>query len=63
MPKFTPEIRKSNITFALSRPKTYGWQGPISRALDPLLETPVFEAVMESLSRERLRQILLEGSV
>ena len=62
-PKFTPEVRKAIVTFALSRPKDHGWQGPTSWSLDLLQETLVFEGVVESISRERLRQILLEESV
>ena len=62
-PKFTLEIRKTIVTFALSRPKDHGWQGPTSWSLDLLQETLVYEGVVESISRERLRQILLEESV
>ena len=62
-PKFTPEIRKAIVTFALSRPKDHGWQGPTSWSLDLLRESLVYEGVLESISRERLRQILLEESV
>ena len=54
---------KAIVTFALSRPKDHGWQGPTSWSLDLLQETLVFEGVVESISRERLRQILLEESV
>jgi transposase len=53
--KFTPEIRKAIVSFALSRPKDHGWQGPTSWSLDLLQETLVFEGVVESISRERLR--------
>jgi hypothetical protein len=62
-PKFTPEIRKTIVTFPLYRPKDHGWQGPTSWSLDLLQEALVFEGVVESISRERLRQILLEESV
>ena len=62
-PKFTPQIRKAIVTFALSRPKDHGWQGPTSWSLDLLQETLVFEGVLESIGRERLRQILIEESV
>ncbi|MCI4326775.1 MAG: IS630 family transposase [Thermoplasmata archaeon] len=61
-PKFTPPIRKAIVTFALSRPKDRGWRGPTSWSLDLLRETPVFEGVVESIRRERLRQIRLEES-
>ena len=62
-PKFTPTIRKAIVSFALSRPKDHGWQGPTSWSLDLLQETLVFEGVVESIRRERIRQILLEESV
>lgn len=62
-PKFTLDIRRAIVEFALSRPKDHGWQGPTSWSLDLLRETLVFEGVVESISRERLRQILLEESV
>jgi transposase len=62
-PKFTSQIRKAIVSFALSRPKDHGWQGLTSWSLDLLQETLVFEGVVESISRERLRQILIEESV
>lgn len=62
-PKFTPEIRRTIVEFALSRPKDHGWQGPTSWSLTLLRETLVYEGVLESISRERLRQILVEESV
>ena len=51
------------VQFALSRPKDHGWQGPTSWSLDLLRESLVEEGVLESISRERLRQILVEESV
>ncbi len=62
-PKFTPAIRRVIVQFALSRPKDHGWQGPTSWSLDLLRESLVEEGVLESISRERLRQILIEESV
>ena len=62
-PKFTPTIRRAIVSFALSRPKDHGWQGPTSWSLDLLQEILVFEGVVESIRRERLRQSLLEESV
>jgi transposase len=62
-PKFTPTIRRVIVQFALSRPKDHGWQGPTSWSLDLLRESLVEEGVLESISRERLRQILIEESV
>jgi transposase len=62
-PKFTPELRRVIVQFALSRPKDHGWQGPSSWSLDLLRESLVEEGVLESISRERLRQILIEESV
>jgi transposase len=62
-PKFTPTVRRVIVQFALSRPKDHGWQGPTSWSLDLLRESLVEEGVLESTSRERLRQILIEESV
>ncbi len=62
-PKFTPALRRVIVQFALSRPKDHGWQGPTSWSLDLLRESLVEEGVLESISRERLRQILVEESV
>jgi Homeodomain-like domain len=62
-PKFTPEIRRAIVRFALSRPKDHGWQRPTTWSLDLLQETLVFGGEVESISRERLRQILLEESI
>ena len=45
------------------RLKDHGWQGPTSWSLDLLRESLVEEGVLESISRERLRQILIEESV
>lgn len=62
-PKFTPEIRKAILAFARSRPKGHGWQRPTSWSHDLLQESLVCEGMIESISRERLRQILVEESV
>ncbi len=51
------------MAFDLSQPKDHGWQGPTSWSLDLLRESRVYEGVVESISREQLRQILLEESV
>jgi transposase len=62
-PKFTSALRRMIVQFALSRPKDHRWQGPTSWSLGLLRESLVEEGVLESISRERLRQILIEESV
>jgi transposase len=61
-PKFTPPIRRALVDVALSRPKDHGYTvGPWT--LDRLRDTVVMEGLVESISKERLREILHEEAV
>lgn len=61
-PLFTPPIRQALVDVALSRPSDHGYAvGPWT--LDRLRSTAVMEGVVESISKERLREILHEEAV
>jgi transposase len=61
-PKFTPPLRRAMVDVALSTPKDHGYAfGPWT--LDRLRDTLVMEGVVESISQERLREILHEEAV
>jgi transposase len=61
-PKFTKTIRRKLADVALSRPKDHGYTvGPWT--LDRIRDTVVREGIVESISKERLREILHEEAV
>lgn len=61
-PTFTPPLRRAMVDIALSSPRDHGYAfGPWS--LDRLRDTIVMEGVVESISKERLREILHEEAV
>ena len=61
-PKFTPPLRRAMVDLALSNPKEHGYAfGPWT--LDRLRDTVVMDGIVESISKERLREILHEEAV
>src|SRR5712664_32700 len=61
-PKFTPPLRRAMVDLALSSPRHHGYVfGPWT--LDRLRDTLVMDGVVESISKERLREILHEEAV
>lgn len=61
-PKFTPPLRRVMVDLALSNPRDHGDRfGPWT--LDRLRDTVVMNGVVESISKERLREILHEEAV
>jgi transposase len=61
-PKFTKPIRQALVDVALSRPRDHGYSvGPWT--LDRIQYTVVSEGIVESISKERLREILHEEAV
>lgn len=61
-PTFTPPLRRAMVNLALSSPKDHGYAfGPWT--LDRLRDTIVMDGVVESISKERLREILHEEAV
>lgn len=61
-PKFTKRVRRDLVNLALARPRDHGF--PIQTwSLDRLCEAAVMEGIVASISRERLRQILIDESV
>jgi len=61
-PTFTPPIRQKLVDVALSRPKDHGYSvGPWT--LERLRDIVVMEGIVESISKERLREILHEEAV
>jgi transposase len=61
-PTFTPSIRQALVDVALSRPKDHGYTVG-HWTLDRLRSTVVMEGIVESISKERLREILHEEAV
>ncbi|MFZ0830946.1 MAG: IS630 family transposase [Thermoplasmata archaeon] len=61
-PTFTPPIRQALVDVALSRPKDHGYTVG-QWTLDRLRSTAVMEGIVESISKERLREILHEEAV
>ncbi|MGA8542700.1 MAG: IS630 family transposase [Thermoplasmata archaeon] len=61
-PTFTPTVRQALVDLALSPPKEHGYTvGPWT--LDRLRSTAVMSGIVESISKERLREILHEEAV
>ena len=61
-PKFTPALRRAMVDVALAHPRDHGYAfGPWT--LDRLRDTIVMEGIVESISKERLREILHEEAV
>lgn len=61
-PTFTPPLRRAMVDVALSNPKDHGYAfGPWT--LDRLRDTLVMDGIVESISKERLREILHEEAV
>jgi transposase len=62
LPKFTPPLRRAMVDIALSSPRDHGYAfGPWT--LNRLQDTLVMGGVVESISKERLREILHEEAV
>lgn len=60
-PTFTPELRRAMVDVALSNPRDRGYTGPWT--LDRLRLVIVMEGIVESISKERLREILHEEAI
>lgn len=60
-PTFTPELRRAMVDVALSNPRDRGYTGPWT--LDRLRLVVVMEGIVESISKERLREILHEEAI
>lgn len=61
-PTFTKPVRRALVDLALSRPRDHGLR--IQRwSLEELRDTAIREGIVETISKERLRQILHEEAV